>query len=241
MRLAGRGTEGRQPLGVAAAAARAGDALRLAAEDADRHGAVGRGRAGRRDAVLEQLAAAFGADPVGGPGGCALQRDAGRPEAGLRDGFAARRARSPRWRGSRSRSASARSRAHRRDRSTSRTMPRSRTDSAGTSGSSTVPSTSHACSQRVVATAAVRSPHASGKRALQMLHLGQDVAHVLAVHAALAGAAEGRFVGHGQRRFVEDRRASRRATALCRSAQRGPRPCACAASSTASDSNSSGT
>src|SRR6478609_4315810 len=84
-RLAGGGAEGRQPLGVAAAAARAGHRIDPAAEEADRHRAVGRGRAGRRDAVLGQLAAAVGADPVSGPGRCALQGDIGRAEAGLVD------------------------------------------------------------------------------------------------------------------------------------------------------------
>src|SRR3954469_17110077 len=74
-RLARGRTECRQALGVLAAAARASDRIRLAAEDADRDVAVGRSRPWRRDAVLEELAPAFGADPVGGPCRSALQRD----------------------------------------------------------------------------------------------------------------------------------------------------------------------
>ena len=84
-RLAGGGAEGRQALGLVAAAARAGrgeGVVDAAAEEADGLGLLGlqvRG-AGRRDAVFLELALALGADPVGGPGRRAAQADAGRAE-----------------------------------------------------------------------------------------------------------------------------------------------------------------
>ena len=104
----------------------------------------------------------------------------------------------------------------------------------------------HACEHRPgrarrasAAAGAARSPHASREGALQVLHLGQDEAHVLAVQAALAGAAERRARPAAPGRPRRGRRSISASQASRRSAQRGPRPVAAAASSTASASNSS--
>ena len=61
--------------------------LRTPADQADRHAGAGIHRAGRRDAVVAQLAAAVVADPVGGPGRRALQRHRHRAQAGGGDGI----------------------------------------------------------------------------------------------------------------------------------------------------------
>ena len=61
-----------------------------------------------------------------------------------------------------------------------------------------------ACSSAMSTAAPSASPHASGKGALQVLHLGQDVAHVLAVPAALAGAAERPLGRQRQARLGDD-------------------------------------
>ena len=111
---------------------------------------------------------------------------------------------------------------------------------AGTSGSSTPSQHLPGALDARARSAARRSPHAPGKAALQVLHLGQDVAQVLAVHAALAGAAE-----RADRPAAPGR--PRRATAATSRAPRAPAGrtsagrgrSAAAASSTASVSNSS--
>src|SRR5450830_250810 len=83
-RLAGGGAESPQALGLQTAAARAGQspARRRAPHEVHGHALAEVHRARRRDAVVEQLLAPLGADPVGGPGRGTAHRDARRAQAG---------------------------------------------------------------------------------------------------------------------------------------------------------------
>jgi hypothetical protein len=104
---------------------------------------------------------------------------------------------------------------------TSRTMPRSHTDSTGTSGSGT-PSAPPRRRSRSHGRPSP-SPARPGVLALQRLHLGQDEAHVLAVHALRAGADEGR-VGGTASAWPRQHACISAASRIAALARAGPRP-----------------
>src|SRR5690606_20609864 len=93
---------------------------------------------------------------------------------------------------------------------TSRTMPRSTTETAGISGSGTRARMSHTAfslrdlAMEVTSDINAPSPLHVGIGALHVLKLGQDIAHIFAVpaappaglHPAVRGAREGRFRKH---------------------------------------------
>jgi hypothetical protein len=76
-------------------------------------------------------------------------------------------------------------------------MPRSTTDSAGTSGSGTPFSTPRPGRSRCARRRHFITTRRRGKLRVQRLHLGQQMAQVLAVHAARAGAAKAGAGGSG--------------------------------------------
>src|SRR3954453_20164258 len=85
---------------------------------------------------------------------------------------------------------------------TSRTMPRSTTETAGISGSGTSASQPQTC-WAVGRVAGVMSPGRIRVGALQELHLGEEIAEMLAVQPALAAALHPAPLGPLQRLLLE--------------------------------------
>ena len=186
-RLARRRAERRQPLGVGAAAARAGEARAADEADGARADAAAPGGAmpcacsfARPSALIQSVVHAGARCSV-----TVTRAEAGVGERGAHVAAMTSVAGQPRV--GRRQHDLERVGARRR---TSRTMPRSHTDSAGTSRVAARRVLDAQCRRQAAAARGVhhRPP---GMAALQSLHLGQDEAEVLAVHAERAGAAEG--------------------------------------------------
>ena len=194
-------------------------------------------RSGRRDAVAAQLGRAFGADPVARPGRRALHADPRRAEAGAvergddaRLDHLGRRAarigrRRRRRRARRRRSMHVADDAEVDDRDDRHLgIEHGREHRPGVLDARAAGRAPAAAPAAPCRTRRRSSPHAARKRALQVLHLGQHVAEVLAVAAASCRCCgtRARPAARGRRPRARRRTPARQSSR--RSAQRGPRP-----------------